>query len=115
MSLREKLKQIKPKETTVTIEGDEFLVRFPGRIAKNQAFAKATVKEELNATLLESQLLSVCVLDPSTGDPVMPDPDDWDLDGDVGPLVRAVIDVCGLDKDDTKAMGKDCGENTSSS
>lgn len=113
MSLRDKLKQRKPKEITITLDDDQYLVRFPGRVAKNQAFAKATIKDELNPSLLESQLLAVCVLDPATFDPVMPDPADWDLSADVGPLVRAVIDVCGLDKDDTKAMGKDLGENAS--
>lgn len=114
MSLRDKLKQRKPAEQTVTLDGDEYLVRFPGRMAKNKAFAAATVKALLKPELLEPQLLAICVLDPATEQPVMPDPADWDLPSDVGPLIRAVIQVCGMDKDEAKDMGKGSGEKDSS-
>lgn len=114
MSLRDKLKSRKPKECTVTIEGDVFLVRGPGRVAKNQLLAKSEKKGKVDTELLEANLLATCVLDPQTCEPVMPEPADWDIAADVAaPLVKACIEVCGLDRDDTGAMGKDSSENAS--
>jgi hypothetical protein len=114
MSLRDKLKQRKAKEVSVIIDGDVFLVRGPGRVAKNKLLAKSQTKGELDPEQLEANLLAVCVLDPTTQEPVMPDPADWDIAADVAaPLVKACIEVCGLDADETKTMGKGLGENDS--
>ena len=114
MNLGEKLKQRKPREKTVELDGDKFLVRFPGRSQKNQIFAMSQVNDKLDTDLLECNLLAVCVLDPSTFEQVLPNAADWkSLASDVSQLVSAVIEVCGLDRSETKAMGKDSSESLS--
>jgi len=113
MTLGEKLKQRKPREKIVTIDGDDFLVRFPGRAEKNKIFAKSQLNDVLQTDLLEKNLLASCVLDPATQQPVLPNAKDWDLPSDISQLVTAVIDVCGLDRNEAKAMGKDSSENPS--
>ena len=108
--LAEKLKQLKPEQVVVTIDGTNFLVVSPGRIAKNQLLAASQKGNKIDPVLMEANLLAECVRDPETGEKVMPDVNDWDLPSNVvAPLVAACIKVCGLDSDEVKQMGKDSG------
>jgi hypothetical protein len=107
MSLKHKIKSAKPRETTVVIDGDAFLVRGVGRIQKNELVAKSQNKGSLNNANLEANLLAACVLDPVTFEQVMADPADWDVPSHIaGPLVRACIEVCGFDDDEAKQIEK---------
>lgn len=107
MSLRDKLKAYKPRETTVEIDGDAFLVRGLGRIRKNELVDKCSAKGKLDNEKLESMLLAECVCDPATGELVMSDPADWDVPSHVsGPLVKAVLEVCGFDNDEARQLEK---------
>lgn len=114
MSLRDKLKSRKPKEITVTIDGDDYLVRGLGRVDKNRWQSKLAAVSGKDTSGVEGELLAMCVCDPATGEPVMPDPSDWDIEGEAaGKLVTACLRVCGFDSDDTKTMGKGSSESDS--
>lgn len=107
MSLRDKLKAYKPRETQVEIDGDVFLVRGLGRVRKNELVDKCSSKGNLNNEKLEAMLLAECVFDPSSGELVMSDPADWDVPSHVsGPLVKAVLEVCGFDSDEARQLEK---------
>lgn len=105
--LRERLKAKRPKELTVIIDGDTFLVRGIGRIQKNALVERCQHAKtgKMNTPLFESEILAACVCDPATGEPVMPDPADWDIPADVsGPLVDACTDVCGFNRSERDAV-----------
>lgn len=107
MSLAEKLKAKKPREMTVEIDSDTYLVKGLGRVAKNRLYNQASESGEWDVAVFEGLVLAACVCDPATGEPVLPDPDDWDLDPRVtGPLVEACSDLLGLNKQERDAVKK---------
>lgn len=107
MSLLEKLKAHKPKEKTVTVEGDDYLVVGLGRVRKNALLNDSQLKGKLDGATLESNLLAACVCDPSTREPLMPLPGEWDIPSHIAaPLVAACIEVLGLDSDESKVLEK---------
>lgn len=79
MTPLEKLKS-KPPEKLVEIDGVEFLVRGSTRSETALLVAdmrNATEKGGTAMAAVENGILAKCVLDPSTGEPVLPDADEW--------------------------------------
>ena len=98
MNLGEKLKQRKPKELIVELDGDKYLVRGIGRVEKNKLMSACAKKDKIDWDQVESTALARCVLDPKTEQPVLPNKEDWDIAADAAaPLVDAAIKVCGFD------------------
>lgn len=97
-SLKDRLLASKPRELTVSIDGDDFLVRGVSRTEKNQMVERCTSKAgKLDGAKFEAAFLAACVLDPSTGEQVMPDPADWNVPSHVSStLLEAAMDVCGF-------------------
>jgi hypothetical protein len=107
MSLAEKLKARKPQEKIVEIDGDKYLVKGLGRVAKNRLYNEASSEGSWDVAAFEGMVLAACVCDPETREPVLPNPDDWDLDPKVtGPLVEACSELLGLSKSETEAVKK---------
>ncbi len=105
--LRERLKAKKAKELTVVVDGDSFLVRGIGRVQKNALVERCQDRKtgRMNTPLFESEILAACVCDPSSGEPVMPNPDDWDIPADVsGPLIDACTEVCGFNRQEREQV-----------
>lgn len=114
MSLRDKLKAKTVKTKTVTIDGDEYLVKGLSRVAKNELVNNSMDGKKMNNARFEASLLAACVCDPSTGEPVMPDAKDWDIPSHIaGPLVAEVMKVCGFGDDEVSEYQKKSDEQAS--
>lgn len=102
MSLKEKLQAAKPREVTVNIEGDEFLVIGVSRSAKNKIVEQCTDDNgKMDVSQFEATILAACVCDPQTRVPVMPEPLEWDVPSHIaGPLVEASMNCCGFSKEE---------------
>ena len=114
MSLKDKLKAAKPRIKPVTIDGDTFSVVGLGRIQKNDIVSKSQKNGKIDNENLEALLLAACVCDPASGNPLMPDPAEWDVPSHIaGPLVKACIEVCGFDDDEASQLAKKLEETQS--
>lgn len=105
MTLREKLKAKLPPERTVVVDGDEFRVVGLTRSVRLDKLAESRDEDgKLDSPALERALLSACVID-TDGQPVFGNGDAscWDNvpAATSAPLVQAVIEVNGLDAQDT--------------
>lgn len=116
MSLREKVLARKPKTETVTVEGDDYLIVGKSKRDRGALFAKARRKDgTVNGDKLESLLLTACVHDPSTKEPVFTEAESASWDGVdaglTGPLFAHVMRVCGMDKQDLGPKDSDSTES----
>jgi len=108
MSLKERIKQAKPREKQLVIDGDTVVVRGLSRIRKNELVNRCQKAGKLDNDKLEAALLSECVVDPADNSLLMPEPSDWDSVPShiAGPLIKACIEVCGFDDDEAKQLEK---------
>lgn len=80
MTPLEKLKA-KPPQKIVEIDGVEFLVRASTKSGHAKLVAELTLARDKGVEAqqkTENQTLASAVLDPETGEPLMPDPNDWE-------------------------------------
>lgn len=104
-SLRERLKAKTIASESVIVDGDSYQVRGLTKLARGKLFAKSRKKDgSVNTDMLEGLLLTACVCDPETQQPLFQESEirEWDSVPShvTGPLVAAVMQVCGLDKQD---------------
>lgn len=104
MSLRERLKSGVALEVIVTINSERFLVRGITRSKRSEIFAAHNKNGKIDSHKLEGVLLSTCVFDPETQQPVFSVEEwkEWDsvASGITGPLFAEVMRVNGIDNDD---------------
>ena len=100
MSLSERLKKKCVRARSVVIDGDVYNVKGLSKRARGELFAKARRKDlSLNTDVLESLLLSACVSDEAEDYASKADWDDAPSDI-TGPLVKVIMQVCGMDSED---------------
>lgn len=102
MTLSERLKKKAIKSERVTVDGDLYLVTGKSKLDRSKIYAKARRKDgTLDVDKLETEFLVECVTDEEGSRAAA---DDWNASPShiTGPLVNAVMGVCGLDKDDLK-------------
>lgn len=114
MSLKDRVLAKKPKTETVTVDGDDFLIVGKSKRDRGALFAKARKRDgQIDGDRLESVMLTACVCDPETKEPLFDDFKAWDLvdSGVVGPLLSHVMRICGMDKQDLDPKGCDSTES----
>lgn len=102
MSLAERLKKKPVKVENVTVDGDRYVVTGKSKLDKGKIYASCRRKDgTLDLDKLESALLAACVTDEENSSAPV---DVWESASShiTGPLVAAVLSVCGMDKDDLK-------------
>lgn len=112
MSLRDKVLARKPREETVEVAGEKFLIVGKSKRERAALFAKSRKKDQsLDFTRLEDVMLSECVLDPSTRAKIL-EPAEWEgADSEItGPLVSACMKLLGMDKTDLTPKDSDSTE-----
>jgi len=105
MSLREKLKAIKPTQVEVTVCGTKFLVIGLSKTKRAEVYASVSkAGKSIDADAMENAFLSECVLDPETSVPVFTREEcsEWGVIPAqiTGPLFSEVMRINGLDNDD---------------
>ena len=102
------LKKAKPAEETLTVAGQEILVRGIMRSKRYEAQLQATAPNgDIDNNRFESTLLALCCLDPKSEQPIQIDYREWDLaEHIIEPLVRVVQRVNGLAGDDSATVKK---------
>lgn len=114
MSLSERLKIKSVKTITVTVDGDTYVVTGMSKLHRGRQFAKARKKDgSVDSGKLESLLLAECV---AAEDGSKATAEEWDFAPAhiTSPLVAAVMEVCGLDKQDVgESDPKDSGSTES--
>ena len=109
--LGELTKAKKPKEQLIELDGLTYMVKGMGRSAKNKfynEFQRDDGTWNRDADLFEAKLLSACVYDPSSGEQVLPNHEDWNgIDPMItGPLVELAQEFCGLNKKEVDRVKK---------
>lgn len=102
MSLAERLKKKAIKVERVTVDDDVYVVTGKSKLELGKIRANARRKDgSLNTDKLEAELLVCCVTDEGGSGASA---SEWENASAhiTGPLVAAVISVCGMDKDDLK-------------
>tara|TARA_R110000868_G_scaffold260927_1_gene519049 strand:+ start:5999 stop:6343 length:345 start_codon:yes stop_codon:yes gene_type:complete len=102
MSLSERLKKKSVKFERVTVDGDVYIVTGKSKLELGKIRANARRKDgSLNTDKLEAELLVSCVTDEGGTSATA---NEWEHASShvTGPLVTAVISVCGMDRDDLK-------------
>jgi len=116
MSLRDRLKEKATLSEVVELGGESFELRGMTKRARGQLFAKARRKDgSVDGDKLEALLLSACVCDPETHQPIFAESEsrEWDSVSShiTGPLMTGVMRVCGMDKTDLGPKDSDATEN----
>ncbi len=98
-SLRERLKAKKLNEKTVTVDGDEYLVRELARTANNELLMRSSINGEVQGDRYEAEYMAACVCDPETNELVEPDWTQWaDVPVHISdPLFAACMEVRGAE------------------
>jgi preprotein translocase subunit SecD len=102
MSLSERLRKKQIKVERVTVDGDAYVVTGKSKLDRSKIYAKARRKDgTVDTDKLETELLVECVTDEEG---TVATAEDWNTTPShvTGPLVTAVIGVCGMDRDDLK-------------
>ena len=105
MSLSEKLRLKKCLAQTVEVDGDQYIVTGKTKRERGVLFAQARRKNgQVDTDKLECLLLVECVTDADDGSKATAE--EWNATPShiVGPLINAIMLVCGMDKDD---LGRD--------
>lgn len=114
MSLSERLRKKPIKVERVTVDGDVYVVTGKSKLDRSKIYAKARRKDgTVDTDKLETEFLVECVTDIEGNAATA---DDWNIAPShvTGPLVSAVMGVCGLDRDDLKREDpKDSGSTES--
>jgi hypothetical protein len=108
MSLSEKLKLKTCQTQTIEVDGDQYNVTGKTKRERGALFAQARKKNGVvDGDKLESLLLVACVSDASDGSTATAE--EWNAAPShiTGPLVNAIMIVCGMDKDDLGTSPKD--------
>lgn len=104
MSLAEKLKSKKLEFKPKTVGGELFHLRGLTRRARAdlQAKCRGVNSGKLDTDRLEAELLTACVFDPETNEPVFADSGEWDGVPAMitGPLIGELLTLNGFDEDD---------------
>lgn len=105
MGLRERLAKVGLPQTVLTVMGEKLLVKGLTRTRRAEVLASATnAKGKVDSQKVEGLLLSECVFDNDTGEPVY-SAAEWQAWGELpaaitGPLFGEVMKLNGLDNDD---------------
>lgn len=109
MSLVERLRKKTVRVETVTVDGDKYVVTGKSKRDRSALMARCRKKDgTLNGDKLEGLMLECCVADEEGSTATAAD---WDLAPShvTGPLIKAIMNVNGLDDDDLAiADPKDC-------
>lgn len=108
MSLSEKLKLKECLQQTIEVDGDQYVVQGKTKRERGALFAQARRKNgTVNGDRLESLLLVACVMDAADGSRATEE--EWNAAPShiTGPLINAIMAVCGMDKDDLGTDPKD--------
>jgi hypothetical protein len=105
MSLRERLKAIKPTQVEVTVCGTKFLVVGLSKTKRAEVYASVSKPgKAIDADQMENAFLSECVVDPESQQPVFArdESEEWGaIPAQItGPLFSEVMRINGLDNDD---------------
>jgi hypothetical protein len=105
MSLRDKLKGIKPTQVEITVCGTKFLVVGLSKTKRAEVYASVSKPgKSIDADQMENAFLSECVVDPDTQQPVFSREESSEWGGVpaqiTGPLFGEVMRLNGLDNDD---------------
>lgn len=116
MSLKDKVLAKKPRTETVTVDGDDYLIVGKSKRDRGALIAKGRKRDgTVDGDRLENILLTACVCDPETKEPLFTDAEvkSWEgIDAAVtGPLFSHVMRVCGMDKQDLGPKDCDSTEN----
>lgn len=114
MSLSEKLRLKKCLTQTVEIDGDKYTVSGKTKRERGVLFAQARRKNgQVDSDKLECLLLVDCVTDADDGSSATAE--EWNATPShiVGPIINAIMLVCGMDKDDLGRDPKDSGSTES--
>jgi hypothetical protein len=97
-SLSERLKAKQAKETTVTVDGDDYLIRSISRTDKANLIERCTNKKGVvDSSRFEAEYLAACVFDPESQQPVEPDWSGWNVPSYISdPLCEAVMVINGI-------------------
>ena len=109
MNLSERLKKKTCKVESVVVDGDRYLVTGKSKLDRAKLYAAARKKDGLlDVDKLETSMLVACV---SGEDGSTATADEWNGAPShiTGPLLTAVMSVCGMDKDDLQRDPKDSG------
>jgi hypothetical protein len=109
MSLSDRLKKKAVKVETVVVDGDKYVVTGKSKRDRSALMARCRNKRDgsLNGDKLEGLMLEACVADEEGSTATAAD---WDATPShiTGPLVKAIMSVCGLDDEDLGSDPKDC-------
>lgn len=116
MSLRDRLKEKSTLTELVEVGGESFELRGMTKRARGALFAKSRRKDgSVDGDKLEALLLSACVCDPESHQPVYGEAEarEWDSVSShiTGPLMTGVMRVCGMDKTDLGPKDSDTIES----
>lgn len=115
MSLSDKVLARKPRELTIEVAGEKFLIIGKSKREKAAMFAKSRKKDQsLDFVRLEDVMLSECVLDPENRQPIL-QPAEWEgINAEIaGPLIAACMQILGMDKQDLTPKDSDSTETSS--